>query len=80
MESGLKVPAAGVFMQVLRPFKVGDFIQAGGAPESLRPCVRPYCHTGHAWQVYFDTHKAISTTFRAAGYPMPETRIAPSNR
>ena len=22
--------AAGVFMQVLRPFKVGDFVQAGG--------------------------------------------------
>ena len=22
--------AAGVFMQVLRPYKVGDFIQAGG--------------------------------------------------
>lgn len=160
--------AAGVFMQVLRPFKVGDFIQAGGvtgtvteiglfgttliSPDNvhtivgnntifgsaiqnysmlphrrvdckakiangvdpqeaiakLRPaiaaiphvldkpppdieileftpegpllCVRPYCHTDHYWQVYFDTHKAISTTFGAAGYPVPETPIAPRNR
>jgi small conductance mechanosensitive channel len=160
--------AAGVFMQVLRPFKVGDFIQAGGvtgtvqeiglfgttivsadnvhtlvgnnaifsgailnysllphrrvdtkakiangvdpgeAIAKLRPviaaipnvldkpppdieileftpegpllCVRPYCHTDHYWQVYFDTHKAISTTFGAAGYPVPETPIAPRNR
>ncbi len=160
--------AAGVFMQVLRPFKVGDFIQAGGvtgtvteiglfgttitSPDNvhtivgnnaifsgsiqnystlphrrvdcvakvangvdpmeaiarLRPvisaianvmptpapdieilqftpegpllCVRPYCHTDHYWQVYFDTHKAIVATFGAAGYPVPETPISPRNR
>lgn len=160
--------AAGVFMQVLRPFKVGDFIQAGGvtgtvqeiglfgttlvtpdnvhtivgnntifsgaiqnysmlphrrvdckakvansvdpqeAIAKLRPaiagianvldkpppdieileftpegpllCVRPYCNNDHYWQVYFDTHKAISATFGAAGYPVPETPIAPRNR
>ena len=153
--------AAGVFMQVLRPYKVGDFISAGGtlgtvkelglfattvitpdnvvtivgngkvfgdniqnysslpvrrvdciakvansvnpvdAIERLRPviaaipnvsketppdieileftpegpklCVRPYTHTDHYWQVYFDTHKAIVQTFGAAGYPAPET-------
>ena len=28
--------AAGVFMQVLRPFKVGDFIQAGGATGTVK--------------------------------------------
>lgn len=160
--------AAGVFMQVLRPFKVGDFIQAGGitgtvkeiglfgttvitadnvhtlvgnnaifsgaiqnysllphrrvdtkakiangvdpqeAIAKLRPaiaaipnvldkpppdieileftpegpllCVRPYCNNENYWQVYFDTHKAISTTFGDAGYPVPETPIAPRNR
>lgn len=160
--------AAGVFMQVLRPFKVGDFVQAGGVtgtvteiglfgtsivtPDNvhtlvgnnaifsgsiqnysalphrrvdctakvansvdpheaiarLRPaiaaipnvlvtpapdieilqftpegpllCVRPYCHTDHYWQVYFDVHKAVVTTFGAAGYPVPETPIAPRNR
>lgn len=160
--------AAGVFMQVLRPFKVGDFVQVGGVtgtvseiglfgttvitPDNvqtiignnkifsdtiqnystlphrrvdcvakvantvdpldaiarLRPviaaipnvvakpapdieilsftpegpllCVRPYCHTDHYWQVYFDTHKAVVATFGAAGYPVPETPLAPRNR
>ena len=34
--------------------------------------VRPYTHTDHYWQVYFDTNKAIVATFGAAGYPVPE--------
>ena len=156
--------AAGLFLQVLRPYKVGDFISAGGTlgtvkelglfattiltPDNvmtvvgnnkvfgdniqnfstepfrrvdcvakvansvdvqdaiarLRPaiaaianvkdapapdieilqftpegpllCVRPYTHTDHYWQVYFDTHKAIVATFGAAGYPVPETPMA----
>jgi small conductance mechanosensitive channel len=34
--------------------------------------VRPYCHTDHYWQVYFDTNRAITRTFGAAGYPVPE--------
>lgn len=160
--------AAGVFMQVLRPFKVGDFVQAGGVtgtvhevglfgttlvtpdnvmtivgnnrifgdsiqnystlphrrvdcsakiangvdpldaiarlktavaqvpnvlatpapdveimnftPEGPLLCVRPYTHTDHYWQVYFDTHRAVVATFGAAGYPVPETPIAPRNR
>ena len=156
--------AAGVFMQVLRPYKVGDFISAGGVvgtvkelglfattivtpdnvmtvvgngkvfgdniqnysalpvrrvdcvakvansvdpldaiarlkpviaaipnvaaepapdieileftPEGPKLCVRPYTHTNHYWQVYFDTNKAIVETFGAAGYPVPETPVA----
>ncbi|MBI5257599.1 MAG: mechanosensitive ion channel family protein [Burkholderiales bacterium] len=160
--------AAGVFMQVLRPFKVGDFVQAGGVtgtvhevglfgttiitpdnvmtivgnnkifsdsiqnysslphrrvdcsakvansvdpndaiarlkpaiaaipnvlatpapdieimgftPEGPLLCVRPYTHTDHYWQVYFDTHKAVVAAFGAAGYPVPETPLAPRNR
>jgi small conductance mechanosensitive channel len=156
--------AAGLFLQVLRPYKVGDFINAGGtlgtvkelglfattvltpdnvltvvgnnkvfadnvqnfsaepyrrvdcvakvansvdvmdAMARLRPviaaipnvkaepapdveilqftpegpllCVRPYTHTDHYWQVYFDTNKAIVTTFGTAGYPVPETPMA----
>lgn len=160
--------AAGVFMQVLRPFKVGDFVQAGGVtgtvteiglfgttittpdnvqtivgnnkifgdsiqnysalpfrrvdctakvansvdpvdaiarlksalaqipnvvsspapdveilgftPEGPLLCVRPYTHTDHYWQVYFDTHRAVVSTFGAAGYPVPETPLAPRNR
>jgi small conductance mechanosensitive channel len=160
--------AAGVFMQVLRPFKVGDFVQAGGVtgtvhevglfgttiitpdnvltivgnnkvfsesiqnfttlpyrrvevaakvansvdpldaiarlktalaqipnvattpapdveivqftPEGPLLTVRPYTHNDHYWQVYFDTHKAVVATFGAAGYPLPETPLAPRNR
>lgn len=160
--------AAGVFMQVLRPFNVGDFIQAGGVtgtvreiglfgttvvtpdnvltivgnnkvfgdniqnfsalpfrrvdcsakiangvdpadaiarlkaavaaipnvladpapdieimgftPEGPLLCVRPYTDNDHYWQVYFDTHKAVVATFGSAGYPVPETPIAPRNR
>jgi len=33
--------------------------------------VRPYCHTDHYWQVYFDTNKLIAATFSTAGYPAP---------
>lgn len=33
--------------------------------------VRPYCHTDHYWQVYFDTNKLIAATFGEAGYPAP---------
>ncbi|OYU14173.1 MAG: mechanosensitive ion channel protein MscS [Alphaproteobacteria bacterium PA4] len=35
--------------------------------------VRPYCHTSHYWQVYFDTNKLIAATFGAAGFPPPFT-------
>jgi small conductance mechanosensitive channel len=159
--------AAGIFMQVLRPFKVGDFVTAGGVtgtvhelglfgttiitpdnvttivgnnkifsdtisnystlpvrrveltakiangvdpldaatrlraavakipnvvespapdvevlsftPEGPLLCVRPYTHTDHYWQVYFDTNRAIIETFREAGYPTPETPLVRRN-
>ena len=37
--------------------------------------VRPYVHTDHYWQVYFDTNKAIGDTFGAAGYPAAEAHL-----
>lgn len=37
--------------------------------------VRPYTHTNHYWQVYFDTNRVISETFGAAGYPVPESHV-----
>jgi small conductance mechanosensitive channel len=37
--------------------------------------VRPYTHTDHYWQVWFDTNRSISDTFGAAGYPVPETHV-----
>ena len=41
--------------------------------------VRPYCHTDHYWQVYFDTNRAIRETFGTAGYPIPEKHLALRN-
>jgi small conductance mechanosensitive channel len=38
--------------------------------------VRPYCHTDHYWQVYFDTNRVIRETFGAAGFPIPEQHFA----
>lgn len=38
-------------------------------------CVRPYCHTSHYWQVYFDTNRVIAETFGAAGYAPPRTVV-----
>jgi small conductance mechanosensitive channel len=37
--------------------------------------VRPYTHTSHYWQVYFDTNRVITETFGAAGYPVPEAHV-----
>jgi small conductance mechanosensitive channel len=34
--------------------------------------VRPFVHTDHYWQVYFDTNRVIRETFGAAGYPAAE--------
>ena len=33
--------------------------------------VRPYTHTDHYWQVYFDTNEAIVRTCKEAGLPPP---------
>jgi small conductance mechanosensitive channel len=37
--------------------------------------VRPFTHTDHYWQVYFDTNKAIVATFGSAGYAVPEAHL-----
>jgi len=33
--------------------------------------VRPYTHTDHYWQVYFDTNEAIVRVAKEAGWPVP---------
>ena len=33
--------------------------------------VRPYCHTDHYWQVYFDANKLMREALAAAGFPAP---------
>jgi small conductance mechanosensitive channel len=34
--------------------------------------VRPYCHTDHYWQVYFDGNRTIRESFGEAHMPVPE--------
>jgi small conductance mechanosensitive channel len=37
--------------------------------------VRPYCHTDHYWQVYFDTNRTIREAFGAAEFPAPDRHL-----
>ena len=39
--------------------------------EGPQIAVRPYCHTDHYWQVYFDTNEAIVRVCQEAGWPTP---------
>lgn len=41
--------------------------------------VRPYCHTDHYWQVYFDTNRVIRESFGEAKFPVPEQHFALHN-
>ena len=38
--------------------------------------VQPFCANAHYWQVFFDTNRAIAEVGAAAGYPVPESRVA----
>ncbi|MFM1987751.1 MAG: hypothetical protein RJA99_708 [Pseudomonadota bacterium] len=40
-------------------------------PMGAQLAVRPYCHTDHYWQVYFDTNRVIREEFSRAGYAVP---------
>ena len=41
--------------------------------------VRPYCHTDHYWQVYFDTNRVIRESFGDAQFPVPEQHFVVRN-
>ncbi|MFZ4382281.1 MAG: mechanosensitive ion channel family protein [Sandarakinorhabdus sp.] len=67
----LKPALAGIANVVADPapdVEILDFNERG-----TLLAVRPYCHTDHYWQVYFDTNKLIAATFGSAGYPAPYT-------
>ena len=38
--------------------------------------VRPYCHTDHYWQVYFETNAAIRNELGKAGFSVPKQHLA----
>ena len=40
-------------------------------PEGPQISVRPYTHTNHYWQVFFDTNEAIAKVCKEAGWPVP---------
>lgn len=69
----LKSAVALVANVAVDPAPEIDILQL--TPEGPLLCVRPYTHISNYWQVYFDTHKAIVSTFGQAGYPVPETPI-----
>jgi small conductance mechanosensitive channel len=41
-----------------------------------RLAVRPYTHTEHYWQVYFDSNRVIAETLSGHGFPTPRLPIA----
>jgi small-conductance mechanosensitive channel len=74
---GLKVLGAIVAWIVGR-YLVGLALRLIGVAltrQEVDPTLRPYTHTDHYWQVYFDTNKAIADAFGAAGYPVPEEHL-----
>lgn len=53
-----------------------DVAILGFNPSGALLAVRPYCHNNDYWQVYFDANALIAKEFSAAGYPVPEQRMA----
>jgi small conductance mechanosensitive channel len=41
-----------------------------------RLAVRPYTHTDHYWQVYFDTNRVIVDVLSSNGFPLPRIPLA----
>ena len=67
-EALAKIP--NVAREPMPDVEIADFNERGAVL-----AVRPYTHTDHYWQVYFDTNKMISDTFGAAGHPVPEAHV-----
>lgn len=74
----LKIAVGGIANVVSHPAPEIDILRF--TPEGPLLCIRPYTHTDHYSQVFFDTHKAVVSTFNDAGYPVPETRVSSRTR
>ena len=45
-----------------------------------RLAVRPYTHTDHYWQVYFDSNRVIADTLAGHGFPVPRVPLSVETR
>ena len=48
----------------------------GFSERGPRLAVRPYTHTDHYWQVYFDSNRVIADTLSGHGFPIPRLAIS----
>jgi small conductance mechanosensitive channel len=57
------------------PSKEADVELLSFSERGPRLAVRPYTHTDHYWQVYFDTNRVIADTLSANGFPVPRIPV-----
>ncbi len=69
----LQQGVAGVANQV--PGKPADVEVLEFSERGPRLAVRPYTHTDHYWQVYFDTNRVIADVLSANGFPVPRIPV-----
>ena len=65
----LKEKIAAVPNVLAEPAVVVDILEFNLVGPVL--AVRPFCHTDHYWQVYFDTNRLLKDELGAAGFPAP---------
>ncbi|MFN9630799.1 MAG: mechanosensitive ion channel family protein [Cyanobacteriota bacterium] len=58
------------------PGKSGDVDVLEFTERGPKLAVRPYTHTSHCWDVYFDTNRMIVDVLSRAGFPIPRIPVA----
>ncbi|MEB3155939.1 MAG: mechanosensitive ion channel family protein [Cyanobacteriota bacterium] len=58
------------------PGKAGDVEILEFTERGPKLAVRPYTHTSHYWNVYFDTNRMIVDVLGRAGFPVPRIPLA----
>ena len=61
------------------PGKAADVEVLEFSERGPRLAVRPYTHTDHYWQVYFDTNRMIVDVLGRNGFPVPRIPVAMAN-
>ncbi len=65
----LRKEMAGIANVVAKPAPEVEILEFNLVGPVL--AVRPFCHTDHYWQVYFDGNRRIRESLAAAGFPAP---------